>query len=73
LAEYGYRLEIDDRNEKVGFKIREAEVQKIPYMVIVGDKEMENNIISLRHKGEGDLGQMEVNDLLEKVKNELYS
>ncbi|MBN2426086.1 MAG: threonine--tRNA ligase, partial [Calditrichaceae bacterium] len=73
LSDYGYRVEVDRRNEKVGFKIREAEVNKIPYMVIVGDNELKNKDISVRHKGEGDLGQMPLSGLVEKIKNELYA
>jgi len=59
------RTKIDLRNEKVGFKIREAEVQKIPYMIIIGDKEVDDNKISVREKGAGDLGQMTLTEYLE--------
>ncbi len=65
------RVEVDKRNEKVGFKIREAEVQKIPYMLIIGDKEVENHSISVRHKGEGDLGSMEYEKLENRLIEEL--
>jgi threonyl-tRNA synthetase len=60
----GIRTEIDLRNEKVGFKIREAEVQKIPYMIILGDKEVNDHKISVREKGKGDLGQMSMDRFL---------
>jgi threonyl-tRNA synthetase len=73
LMTYGYRVEVDQRNEKVGFKIREAEVSKIPYMLVIGDKEMDDKKISVRHKGEGDLGQMSLENLIEKIREELYS
>jgi threonyl-tRNA synthetase len=58
LQNENIRAQIDKRNEKIGFKIREAEVQKIPYMIVIGDKEVECSEISLRHKGEGNLGSM---------------
>jgi threonyl-tRNA synthetase len=67
LSAKGFRVESDGRNEKMGYKIREAEVNKIPYMIIIGDKELENNKISVRHKGEGDLGQMEISDFIDKL------
>lgn len=67
LSAKGLRVESDGRNEKMGYKIREAEVNKIPYMIIIGDKELENNKISVRHKGEGDLGQMEISDFIDQL------
>ncbi len=67
LSGKGLRVESDGRNEKMGYKIREAEVNKIPYMIIIGDKELENNKISVRHKGEGDLGQMEISDFIDNL------
>lgn len=71
LQKRGYRIELDSRNEKMGYKIREAEVQKIPYMVIMGDSEVEANTISVRHKGEGDLGKMTTDDFIRRLSNEL--
>jgi len=71
LRSKGIRVEVDKRNEKVGFKIREAEVQKIPYMLILGDKEVEQNQLSVRHKGEGDLGAMSYQDFEDRVLQEL--
>lgn len=65
------RVELDHRNEKIGYKIREAEVQKIPYMIIIGDKEMENGRISVRHKGEGDLGSMTLDDFKRRILKEI--
>ena len=74
LRDAGLRVESDKRNEKIGFKIREAEVQKIPYMLIIGDKELESGQVSVRHKGEGDLGSMAVDQfrdrLLEEIKQD---
>lgn len=66
LSEHDIRVSIDDRNEKIGKKIRDAEVNKIPYMLIVGEKEMEENKISIRIQGDGDKGMM---SLLEYVKH----
>ncbi len=60
LQAKGIRVEADFRNEKVGFKIREAEVNKTPFMVIIGDRELEEEKVSVRKKGEGDMGQMTV-------------
>ena len=71
LRQKGIRVELDKRNEKVGFKIREAEVQKIPYMLILGDKEVEQNQLSVRHKGEGDLGAMNFDDFENRILEEL--
>jgi threonyl-tRNA synthetase len=71
LRKAGIRAELDVRSEKVGYKIREAEVHKIPYMVIVGDKEAESGKISVRRKGEGDLGQMELDDFLKRLTDEI--
>ena len=66
LSEHDIRVSIDDRNEKIGKKIRDAEINKIPYMLIVGEKEMEENKISIRIQGDGDKGMM---SLLEYVKH----
>lgn len=69
----GIRVEVDDRNEKTGYKIREAQLQKIPYMLIVGEKEVEGNTVSIRSREEGDIGVKVVDDfveeILEKVEN----
>jgi threonyl-tRNA synthetase len=56
LKEASVRVEVDDRNEKLGYKIREAQVQKVPYMLVVGDKEAAAGTVSLRHRQAGDLG-----------------
>ncbi|MEJ2634152.1 MAG: threonine--tRNA ligase [Calditrichia bacterium] len=71
LRQEGLRVEIDTRNEKVGYKIREAEVNKIPYMIILGDNEAESGLLSVRRKNEGDLGKMSVTDLINRVKEEI--
>ena len=71
LEEAGLRTEIDLRNEKIGFKIREAQVQKIPYMLVLGDKEAENGVVAVRKRGEGDVGQMTPDELLAKLREEI--
>ena len=73
-AEYrkaGIRIEVDDRNEKIGYKIREAQLQKIPYMLVVGDKEIEANAVAVRSRKEGDLGQVNKEEFLERMKEEI--
>ena len=71
LRNANLRVETDKRNEKIGFKIREAEVQKIPYMLIIGDKEVESGQVSVRHKGEGDLGSMDVDQIRDRLLEEI--
>ena len=69
----GYRAEADYRNEKIGKKIREAQIEKVPYMVVVGDRDLENGTVSPRHRAAGDLGPMSFEDfeaLLKKVVDE---
>lgn len=65
------RVELDDRAEKVGFKIREAQLEKIPYMIVVGEKESENGSISVRSREEGELGSMNIAEFLEKVNKQV--
>ena len=69
----GIRVEVDDRNEKTGYKIREAQLQKIPYMLIVGEKEVEGNTVSIRSREDGDIGVKAVDEfvkeILEKIEN----
>ncbi|HIT54545.1 MAG TPA: threonine--tRNA ligase [Candidatus Fimivicinus intestinavium] len=60
LFDAGLRVELDERSEKIGYKIREAQLQKIPYMLVIGDKEAENGTVSVRRRGEGDLGAVTV-------------
>jgi len=62
LEAQGYRVDVDYRNEKIGKKIREAQIEKIPYMLVVGDRDMENGTVSPRHRAEGDLGAMTFDD-----------
>ena len=63
----GIRVEVDDRNEKTGYKIREAQLQKIPYMLIVGEKEVEGNTVSIRSRENGDVGIKAVDDFVEEI------
>ena len=71
LEEAGVRVETDLRNEKIGYKIREAQMQKIPYMVVIGDKDIENNTVSIRHRKDGDLGSMSLEAFMAMMKEEI--
>ena len=71
LEAAGFRAECDNRSEKMGFKIREAQLQKIPYMLVVGDKEIETGSVSVRSRSGGDLGVMPVADFMAKLKEEI--
>ncbi len=71
LEKKGMRVEIDDRSEKIGFKIREAQLSKVPYMILVGDKDIENNTVSVRDRKEGDLGAMSLDAFIEKAVEEI--
>ncbi len=64
----GFRVEIDRRNEKVGKKIRDAQMEKVPYMLVVGDRDIENNTVSPRHRADGDLGAMSFEDFRAMLK-----
>ena len=70
LEDEGIRVELDDRQEKIGYKIREAQLQKIPYMLIIGEKEVEANAVGVRSRKEGDIGQMQTLDFINKIKEE---
>ena len=69
----GFRVEVDYRSEKIGKKIRDAQMEKVPYMVVVGDRDMENNTVSPRHRADGDLGAMTLDALMEKLHAEVDS
>ncbi len=71
LNDEGFRVTIDQRNEKVGYKIREAQLKKIPYMLIVGDKEVESGQVAVRHRGDGDLGAEELESLIQRISTEI--
>ena len=64
------RVEIDEREEKIGYKIREAQLQKIPYMLIIGDKEVEAGAVGVRSRRDGDIGQMPTKEFIDKIKEE---
>src|SRR5438034_97536 len=68
LRETGVRVELDDRNEKMGFKIREAQTQKVPYMLVVGDKEAQSGQVAVRNRFEGDEGPQPLERFIEKIR-----
>ncbi len=65
------RVNVDDRNEKIGYKIREAQLQKVPYMLVVGDKEIETNSVSVRSRENGDVGQVKFEEFVKQIKEEI--
>ena len=73
LEAEGLRVEVDSRSEKIGYKIREAQLEKVPYMFIVGDKDIEANTVSVRHRKEGDLGAMKLEEFIAMAKEEIDS
>ena len=71
LEEKGIRVELDARQEKTGYKIREAQLQKVPYMLILGEKEVEVNAVGVRKRKEGDIGQMSIEDFVSMISKEI--
>lgn len=71
LMENGIRVELDDRNEKIGYKIREAQLEKTPYMLVVGDKEIESKKVGVRSRKDGDIGAIGVEEFVLKIKQEV--
>lgn len=71
MKDNGIRVEIDDRAEKIGYKIREARMKRIPYMLVVGEKEVEGKLVSVRKMDEGDKGQVRLDDFLDQVLEEI--
>jgi threonyl-tRNA synthetase len=71
LEKRGVRVECDLRSEKIGFKIRESQMQKVPYMLIIGDKEEENNVVAVRSRKAGDIGTMALTDFIQKIREEI--
>ncbi len=71
LREQGIRCEVDVRNEKIGYKIREAQLEKVPYMIILGDKEKENEVVAVRSRNAGDLGTMTEKEFVDKLTKEI--
>ncbi|CAG7604656.1 Threonine--tRNA ligase 2 [Paenibacillus solanacearum] len=70
LLTAGIRAELDDRGEKIGYKIREAQLQKIPYMLVIGDQELQSGSVSVRSRSEGDLGVLELSSLMQRFRGE---
>lgn len=71
LQDKEVRVEVDDRAEKIGYKIREAQLQKVPYMLVVGDKEQEEGEVGVRNRKDGDVGAMKLEDFVEKIDEEI--
>ena len=71
LEQKGIRVEVDSRAEKIGYKIREAQLKKVPYMLVVGDKEQEANAVGVRKRGKGDVGQMNLIEFANKIEEEV--
>ena len=73
LKEAGVRVELDDRNEKLGYRIREAQLQKVPYMLVVGERESREGTVSLRRRTGEDLGQVPLPRILAELAGEIAS
>ena len=71
LQKAGIRVEVDDRNEKLGYKIREAQMMKVPYMLVVGDRDVEKGVVSVRSRSKGDLGAMTLDDFQAMIREEI--
>jgi threonyl-tRNA synthetase len=71
MFQLGIRVDLDERNEKIGYKIREAQVQKVPYMLIIGEKEVEDGTVAVRSRSEGDKGAMKVDEFIVKLQKEI--
>ena len=73
LESHGIRCEIDDRSEKIGFKIRAAQLEKVPYMLVAGDKDIENGTVSVRSRKDGEQGACGLDEFIENIKKEINS
>lgn len=71
MKQRNIRVEVDDRSEKIGYKIREGQMQKIPYMLVVGDKEAETSSVAVRKRGQGDIGAMPARDFIQQIMDEI--
>ena len=71
LIDAGIRVEVDERNEKVGYKIRAAQLEKVPYMLVVGEREMNSETVSVRDRSKGDLGAIGVSEFLDRITQEI--
>ena len=67
MHQKGIRVKLDNRSEKIGYKIREAQLEKVPYMVIAGQKEADENLVSVRSRKDGDIGTMKIDEFIEKI------
>ncbi len=71
MSAVGMRVEVDDRSEKIGYKIRQAQLEKVPYMLVIGDKEAEDGTVSVRSRKDGDIGIMTLEDFMAKLQDEI--
>lgn len=71
MEEQGIRAEVDERNEKIGYKIREAQLEKVPYMLVIGDREVENRTVAVRKRGQGDQGAVSLREFINTVKEDI--
>ena len=71
LRENRIRVELDESNEKIGYKIRKAQLEKVPYMLVLGAKEQDEKLIAVRSRKAGDIGQMKLDEFISKLKNEI--
>ena len=71
MLEKGIRVELDSRQEKLGYKIREAQMSKVPYILVIGDKEIEANAVGVRARSEGDIGQISVEEFINRIEDEI--
>ena len=71
LLDEGIRVELDSRQEKLGYKIREAQMEKVPYILVIGDKEIEAGAVGVRERKQGDLGQIKVEDFISRIGDEI--
>lgn len=71
MSDKDIRVEVDDRNEKIGYKIREAQMEKVPYILVVGDKELEAKSVAVRKRGQGEIGTQQVGEFINNVLNEI--
>jgi threonyl-tRNA synthetase len=73
LLAAGIRVELDSRSEKIGFKIREAELEKVPYILVIGDKEVQQNSVAVRERGGKDLGAIQIDDFIKMAVDKISS
>ena len=71
LRQIKVRVEVDESNEKIGYKIRKAQLEKVPYMLVIGAKEIESNAVAVRSRKSGDIGQMQVDEFIDKIQEEI--